>query len=48
MAIDPFRYSDISVNAVNQHGGRVMIYIVCLTYVRLRSDHMTQDKSIVA
>ena len=27
-AIDPFRHSDISVNAVNQHGGRVLIYIV--------------------
>ena len=26
--IGPFRHSDISVKAVNQHGGRVLIYIV--------------------
>ena len=26
--IGPFRHSDISVNAVNQHGGRVLIYTV--------------------
>ena len=27
-SIGPFRHSDISVKAVNQHGGRVLIYIV--------------------
>ena len=27
-AIGPFSHSDISVKAVNQHGGRVLIYIV--------------------
>ena len=27
-SIGPFRHSDISVKAVNQHGGRVFIYIV--------------------
>ena len=26
--VGPFRHSDISVKAVNQHGGRVLIYIV--------------------
>ena len=26
--IGPFRHSDISVKAVNQHGGRVLIYCV--------------------
>ena len=28
IAIGPFRHSDISVKAVNQHGGRFLIYIV--------------------
>ena len=28
LSIGPFRHSDISVKAVNQHGGRVLIYIV--------------------
>ena len=26
--IGPFRHPDISVEAVNQHGGRVLVYIV--------------------
>ena len=37
--IGPFRHSDISVKAVNQHGGRVVIY------VRL-SGHMTHEKGL--
>ena len=43
-AIGPFRHSDISVKAVNQHGGR--LYCVTLTYVRLRSGHMTHEKGL--
>ena len=44
MYIGPFRHSDISVKAVNQHGGN--LYCVTLTYVRLRSGHMTHEKGL--
>ena len=47
MHVDSLRHSDISVIAVHQHGGRVLIfYCVTLTYVRLLSGHMTHEKAL--